>query len=166
MKITRETPQHLILEYQDRLAPVFLTAAALLPIYYSLAWLWDGDIFMAAVVACGAVILLFLAAMSLDRSQLIFDRQKAELTYRRKGGFYFHEHCIPLHNIKEYTLSPQPVEFGKQEFLPALLLHCDGDLLMEHLTERPSTEKDQMEIADRVNAWLKAARVDSVGQST
>lgn len=165
MQITRETPDQLILEYQDWLAPVALSIIALVPAFYSLRWTWHGDISIAAVLAAIAVVLLGLAALSLDRSQLIFDRQSDQMTHRRKTALQFDELKVPLAAVETYTLDIAASETGKPEYQPSLLIKSDEGYFFRPLISRPGTSSAHIETANRVNDWLEAAKVDSGPQS-
>lgn len=161
MKITRNTPDQLILTYVPWVMSVLISIFILFFIGVGLSMIFKGELFGLLLAAVGGGIggICFVALVR--RIQVIFDRPKQTFTLRRRTVFGFQESNRALSDIDQAIIEHTTNSDGQRLDRPTIVMHRSaGDLRLPLITAYSNTTLSA-DIVEAINSWLNDAKLDS-----
>ena len=160
MKVTRNLPQQLIVEDRPWLVSLLLVGIALVFAGAALATLSSGEPIIAFFLGLGAFMGVLALFLFTRRVQIIFDRPSDSVTIRRRSMRGTTEVKHKLSNLGEAVVETMSGD-GADTYRVSLVL-TDGMSAGRHpVTGYYVSGKSAPRLAQEINAWLNAAKVDS-----
>jgi|TARA_R110002049_G_scaffold44333_3_gene129764 hypothetical protein len=164
MKITRDTPDQLIIENNPVLLAILLGLFALGFVGIGLFSLGDDTSLGLGFILGGMVFGgVFLAAF-IRRSQVIFDRSTGRVEMRRKSVTGYRRRDWDLADLDRAIVERGPSD-GSMTYRTALVFTGGMDAGTHPITIVYSSGGGADRAAKAINRWLDAARLDSAAPS-
>ena len=161
MKITRDTPDQLILAYVPWVMSILLSIFILIFIAVGLSMVFSGELIglLFAVVGGGIGGICFIAFVR--RVQVIFDRPSQTFTIRRRTVFGYQEKTRALGDIDIAIIEHTTNSDGKRLDRPTVVMQRGAGDLRVPLVTAYSNMSNSADIVDAINRWLSDAKLDS-----
>ncbi len=151
MKVTRNTPEHLIVGENPIWVAVLTGGLAFLFTAIGVGLIMAGEWF-GAMFFIGTFVGLLTMYVFVRRVQLIFDRQAGTLTIQRKNLNRAKQVVHPLEEVKGAELE------GNGNMLRVALVLTGQSAGRHPITQAYSNVGDHHGVAKAINDWLEAAR--------
>ncbi|WP_208348203.1 hypothetical protein [Pseudaestuariivita rosea] len=164
MKITRDTPEQLILDYTPWIFAIGISAVTLAVTGVGISNILQGDLKGFFPLIIGGLTGGLLFVFFVERTQAIFDKTTGHVTLRRRTVFRYDQVQFDLADIDQAVLQRQKrVEqkrFQSDMYLyrPAIEIGKDQDKGVYPLREVYGDDKGPQDIVDRINQWLAKAK--------
>ncbi|MFK7751507.1 MAG: hypothetical protein AB8B51_03060 [Sedimentitalea sp.] len=156
MKVTRNTPEQLILDVTPWLWGIGLVVFTLIFAVVSFVVLMEGDVAIALVSLTGCAMGALAFAVFVRRAQIILDRTADTLVIRRRSVFGYSAVEHPLSALTHAELDTTPGNQGRRMSRPVLVLG-DGMSAGHHpITQAYTNSPQPGRMVDIINDWLKA----------
>lgn len=161
MKVTRNTPDQLILANTPWLIGILLIFFVLIFVAPGLLvvsdGVWQGWIFVVAGGGMGIIAF----AVFVRRVQVIFDRPSGTLTIRRRSVFGFSEITHILSNLAGAKLETTTGSKGRTLYRPTLVLNKGMSAGDHPMVQSYTNSGSSRRTVDTVNNWLASAQPDN-----
>lgn len=161
MKITRDTPDQLILASVPWLMSILLTAIILIFVAVGLSLVFDGDLMglFFAIFGGGIGTACFVAFVR--RVQVIFDRRQQTFTIRRKTVFGYKENTRALGDVDHALIEHTTNSDGQRLDRPTLVMRRGGGDLRVPIVTTYSNSNRSGDIVEAINRWMGDGDLDS-----
>lgn len=161
MKITRNTPDQLILAYVPWVMSILLSIFILIFVGVGMSMVFNGELIGLLFTVLGGGIggICFIAFVR--RVQVIFDRPNQTFTLRRRTVFGYKEKTRALSDVDEAIIEHTTNSDGKRLDRPTVVLHRGAGDLRVPLVTAYSNMSHTAVIVEAINSWLGHARLDS-----
>lgn len=161
MKITRDSPDQLIIAYIPWVMSLLLAGFILIFAGVGLSLLFDGELVGLVFGVFGAGIGGICFVVFVRRVQVIFDRPKQTFTLRRRSVFGYKENTRALGDVDHAILEHSTNSDGQRLDRPTVVMkRGKGDLRVPIVTAY-SNIGGSGDIVQAINRWLADANLDS-----
>lgn len=155
MKITRDTPEQLIVESRPIFITVILLFMGFIFLALTIGLLWMGQIFglafLIGVIVSGICLFVFAR-----RVQLIFNADSDTLTIQRKN---MRSASVVVHQLSEVKRAILEQTRSDSDTLYRVTMEMTGQSVgMYPITTGYSNIGQHHDVADAINRWLDSAR--------
>lgn len=155
MKVTRNTPEQLIVEHRSWFVSLSLAAAGLLVVWFGLKLLQhDHREVIAWLIIASGVGLFGLMVLFTRRSQTLFLRDEGKVIVRKQGHRGLHQIEFLIDDIDIATLQQKGFNKGGPKSRIALVIPHGEDAGAYPLTGSYDTDYDYFETMCTINLWL------------
>ena len=158
MKVTRNTPQQLVVEDTPWLLGLFLAAFILLFVGVGIAITLSGEIFGLIFVLAGGGIGGLCLAVMVERVQVILDRAADTLVIRRRSVFGYAEVRHALADLDRAILEETTGSKGGRLYRPALVLDRGMSAGTHPVVTTYTNTRGPRRLTEAINAWLAEHR--------
>ena len=165
MKITRDTPDQLILAYVPWVMSVLLSIFILIFVGLGLSMILDGELIGLLFAVMGGGIGGICFVVFVRRVQVIFDRPGQTFTLRRRTVFGYKEKTRPLRDVDPAIIEHTTNSDGQRLDRPTVVMHRGAGELRVPLVTAYSNMSNTADIVEATNRWLRDAKLDSAANA-
>lgn len=158
MKVTRNTPDQLIISDQPWMMGLSMTATTLLFVGAGLFMLFDGDASGWLFALGGGAMGALGFALLVRRTQVIFDRPGDLVTLRQRSVFGYSERTRPLSSVERAVVENSQAS-DSNNHRPALVMKPGSEERRLPLVTVYTNASGPKLMVDAINGWL--ASLDS-----
>ncbi len=165
MRVTRDTPDQLILADTPWLVGFFLILFILVFVGIGLTLLMNGEWAGLLFAGIGGGLGLLAFAAFVRRVQLILDRTTGSLILRRRSVFGYRQVRHRLADLSGAELERTSSSEGGTLYRPVLVLTGGMSAGRHPIVEAYTNTSGPRRAVEAVNGWLARAQLDSTSQS-
>lgn len=154
MKVTRNNPEHFVLDHVPWVLSVVLTLFTLIFAGVGLGMLLSGDMFGVMFLVVGGGLGVACMAVFIERIQLILDRNAGQVRLRKQSLFGYSEDKRELAGLHGAIVETSRDSSGRETFRPALVVDTLAGPEAWPVSQVFSSGRGARKAVEAINAWL------------